>query len=706
MAAAAATTAAAAAAAGVAALTLARRRDAGHVAGAAARPAAVAARTAGVVTIPFPSPPPGPTVGRFHTLTALQCRLYPASATGGASPDPAAVANPTGRGGTGWMARVSPSAPDVFIPYGAGTCASPLEDAVQLEYLAAPAEFDRLWKRSGASTNVTSGGDAGAEFKWAGNAFSSNAASWATWNNPPAAGEVTSDWFRPHPCGAARGRTGLVCEEEVARLLTLQRNHRSGAVMRQTGLFDVLSVTRTTHDVVLDKDGWVVAAVDSVSNEAGWRRNTVIMYTPRDGPPRPVLIGEAALLSLGRGVLADPTWLGDSFPTSLNASVQLRAFRGASMVRGEKWFLRDGAEAINRSSLWLQELASVICRPPSTSFVVDGILCSGVEPPARSGRAAFHAGGRRVADTLGLGAGRFLERSEAMVLWHIVSPAKPPSATNCSSFDGLDWKVKLRQPIWLLGRKSREINATGPEGQTEAVFASRFYSCALNQTQKDKTHKDRGIFDAGKLTAVLSQHYRRDLFDVDPPPDPISSAELLLVVLVVVPKAAALLHLLVRRRGRPRRTTQWEWRAALTLALAAAAGGVALVGVGYVDQQERRGHAWRAATGRLETRFPANGTELFSRRIEYAQVVVQVETLFVVARTGYRPHLTRRLLVGTAVAYSALTVATLLRAAAALFRAVPAAVRPRQPGGGDGEDRAVGAPAGATPASEERRPTS
>lgn len=71
--------------------------------------------------------------------------------------------------------------------------------------------------------------------------------------------------------------------------------------------------------------------------------------------------------------------------------------------------------------------------------------------------------------------------------------------------------------------------------------------------------------------------------------------------------------------------------------------------MGYLDQPEQAGHAWRAAVVRHSRSIPANRTEELSEHVadrDYCgRVTVDAETLLIVARTGYRPRLTRLLLV-------------------------------------------------------------
>lgn len=638
-------------------------------AAASVAPAATAgAAAAAAASIPFPSLPPGPVVGRFHTLSALRCWLHP-PLSGGASPDPHAVASPAGGGGTGWVLRANDSAPPVFVPYAPGTCAAPLADAEQLEFLAAPAEADIAAPRGRAailpSTNVTSGGDVAAEYEWAGNLVYASAAIGATLH-PPAAGEVASEWFRPHPCGGARRRPGqgLVCEDEVARLLTLHRNQQVGDVKRHAGLFDVLSVTRISAGFALDEGPTVVAAWDVVSSASSTDAPSLLMYTPRTGQTRPVLVGEAALLSLGRGIIADPSWLGGSFPGGLNARVELDHGRRGGGLRTVSWSLGDGAGVAN-ASLWLQLVATVFCKPPLASFVFDSGLCTGVVSPPQSRRTAVTAGGQRVASEIGLGAGGFANELDIWAQWSVVPAAQQSSAPVCPSFDWVGINMTLQQPIWLLGRKSREIHATGPGSEAEVALAGRLSTCAF-QTYKDREFRTRAHATTDILVAALSQTYRRDLFKQEPPDDPVTNAELMLAVLVVVPESAGVLLLLLKRRREPQQRLRWSWRRVLVLMLAAVAGGVALVAIGYVDQQERAGHAWRAATVRLETRLPANETESYSRHSAFGRPVVMTESLFIISRTGYRPRLTRKLLAATSALYAVLVLLVLLRLAAAV----------------------------------------
>lgn len=661
-----------------------------HAAVAAGRP----------VTIPFPSPPAGVARGRLHTLPALQCRLHPTTPDG-ASPDPDAVANPFGRGGTGWVLRANGSAPDVVIPYGGGTCATPLSDAFQLEYLAAPDEMAREWYGN-ASTDVATGEEAGAEFEWAGYAFDENIAINAVWANKGPNGAAAADYFRPHPCASAGEQSGVLCADEVARLLTAQRNQRAGVVERHRGLFDVLAVSRVTTGVVLANttSGYAVAALDRVSGLSGQDGFAIATYTTRDNDTRPVLVGEAALLSLGRGILADPSWLGASFPSGLNASVTQHVLRHEFVQRSAEWSMRHGSEATN-SSRWLPEIASILCLPPVPSFVVSRRLCEGVEMPPPSGRASLRAGGRPVAVTLGVGDGRYQGVPEVSTGWVLSPPQQPISAAPCPAFGNATFdNARLRQPLWLLGRGSRELHTTGPGGETELALARNLSSCAYNGTRTDISLNQLATPGTTALMADLAQRYRRDLFHKAPPLIPVSNSAIILAMLVLVPEAVAVLLLLPARHDAPEHGLSWRWRTGLKVALVVMAGAVALVGIGYLDSQERTGHAWRAATVRTGTRIAVNVTEqpyASYDEIDYrGRMTMHTESLILVARTGYRPRLTRQLLLGCAITYALMIVAVLVQALAEEWRR-----RRARAVGGDG--RAAGSVATPTPVGLRRR---
>lgn len=627
----------------------------------------------GVETLAFPYQQRGvPAVGHFHSLPSLQCRLHPAAADR-PSPDSTAVAGPMGRGSTGWMLRTNASAAATFIPYAAGTCASPLEGV-----RGSPFCDTSTGRQNGAvvpnvsfSSPESTDGDGPAEFAWSGAAFHAKATRWAIAKGPVGAA-AKSLWYHPQPCADYPRQRGLVCEEEITRLLTLQRNHWFGEVRRQHGIFDIVAVSRASFGVALDVKATVVGAVDTVSAAAGPRdgdRIAVVTYKTRDGHTRPVLVGEAALLSLGRGLLADPSWLGPHFPGGLTSLV---SFSQAPRRVLTTWSLADTDIPATNSSLWIQGVASTLCWPPAASFVMNGSLCDGVDDAQPSGQDQSRPGWLYKANYGDGSRGHFVGGAEVGARWIVEPPRRPLMARGCPpEFDNLDDRMVPLQPIWLFGRGSRELHTTMPGGEADLSLASRLSSCTYNRTRPELLSRTPVTGILSESVSELSQRYNQDFFGKDPPADPVSELELTLAVFVVMPELAAVLLLLLQLRSSPTRPRGINLRQGLSCALVVLAGAAALVGVSHLDRVEHAGHAWRAASVRLETRLPINRTEeehmdrdTFGYR---GRILTYTETLFLVARTGYRPTQTRWMLVGSTAAYAALTVAVLVRAVVEVF---------------------------------------
>ncbi|KAK1862005.1 hypothetical protein I4F81_004581 [Pyropia yezoensis] len=238
-----------------------------------------------------------------------------------------------GQGGNGWGLGANPKAEDVVIPYGAGTCASPLNDAFELSFLAAPDKLSEAWEIVAGSNTLPTDGDAESEFFRAGHAFHAVLSRDAMASHKVVDHQLSAVHFRPLPSPAAHAPSALVYEEEITRLLSLQRNQKGGFVAHQRGVYNVLGVGRASVGIVVDKQGKVVAAQDRVSGgfELG-SHLSALMYQNRDGQHRPVLAGESALLTLGRGVMADPSWLGSAFPRRLKATVRMKMKRDGAVT--------------------------------------------------------------------------------------------------------------------------------------------------------------------------------------------------------------------------------------------------------------------------------------------------------------------------------------------------------------------------------------
>lgn len=357
--------------------------------------------------------------------------------------------------------------------------------------------------------------------------------------------------------------------------------------------------------------------------------------------------------------MADSSWLGSFFPGGFSAIVSLHhALRGGGPpAREVSWRLGEGLDNTN-SSLWLQRMATLFCQPPSASFVPDSNLCVGVKMRKPSLRSTQLAGGRPVSSKLNLDQCGLLRVPSETVSWGIKrEPVTSPKASCSHHFQHLKWNVKLRQPIWLLGRKSREIHATGRNSEAEVDLAGRLSTCAFDKYKRPRV-RTFWLTRVEALVANLSEHYRRAMFQKDLPADPASNSELLLAVLVVVPEIAAILLLLIQHRHGPRQRLYQQWRQGVSLALAVAAGAAALVAVAFVHVQEHKGHSWRAATTLLQLQLPGNNFDV--KHVQHVDAtgrrVRLAESLIIVARTGYRPHRTLQLLVIMVTTYAALLV--------------------------------------------------
>lgn len=632
-------------------------------------------------TLTFPLPAGGESpAGRFNSLSALQCRRHGGSgggfgggsSSGGDGKGGSGKFGATADRGPGWVFVANSSARPVFIPFAPGTCAAPLSDAFQLQYLAAPAHTDAKFAKSGASTDVDVGGNVREEYEWAGNTLLSWGVHIAR-DRAPIGGELTAERFSPQPCASRGGGPppeGVLCEKQLVRMLGQHRGTVEGRVDRWIGVYDVALITRANFGWALDRNAYVVASSDLVS-AAGGRGSAVVTYTDRTGTTRPVLLGEAGLLSLGRAALADPSWLGPSVPGDVSATVSLQTAEDSMIRRRASWKMHPGlgggraGATHNRSATatpWLEEVAYALCIPPVESFVGDPGLCTGVRQRPPSPPVTLTADGVPVAATLDLAARTFRGQTGVSVRWQVLPTRRlETTAPPCDLSAAFKWNDVRRQPIWLLGRGDREVPRAGwSANPAEADLARHLRTCRFAGARFNVTAVSKWRGSLIDRAAELSQDYRRDLFLVDPPAPPATATDFVLAALVVVPEAVALVQVLLQPAPLPEPTV-WSGRTRRTLsvALVIIAGAVSLLGAGFLDAQEQAGSSWRAATLRIETRIAANETEqalVTGRRIDYSgRPVWHIESLFLVARPGYRPATTRKLFISLSVVYGVLT---------------------------------------------------
>lgn len=553
------------------------------------------------------------------------------------------------------MLSVNGTDRDVFIPYGPGTCASPLTDSYQLQYLKQP---DRFFKDSSpvctGSPEVLSRGDVDAEFEWVGSAFE-DAMFPSHESSRVRNGFRISEWTVPEPCAAKRGRQGLVCEERITRLFTLQRNFAEGVVQRVGGSYDVLAVTRGTHGMKVGSGNGFVAAVDRTAGLKVPGPVPLVTITTCEGCTRLVHAGEEALLSLGRGVLADPFWLGSSFLGDRKPRLVFISSSDPRSLSRAGWTL--GASITAESAVWLPNIARVMCEPPMSSFVEDRRLCDGLNPTRpseHSPRMRYMAG----LPDLSTSSGALTD--DIWSVW-VMLPQGIPTARNCArSWEDRYWCERLPQPIWLLGRGSRELHVTGSGSEMEAELGRRLSTCMYDRSPQNLSFHPGSEFDVKALIRSLSETYSRNLFQTDPPADPVDNNDLILAIMAIAPEAAALVLLMVQGSGAKEQSRQGRCSEWVALVVVLVVGAVALMGIGFLDKQEHDGHAWRAAASQLtkkerssepeDSREPSTPNEFPTQYVWYS------ETLFVVARPGYRPFLTRSLLLFCAIAYVLLSM--------------------------------------------------
>lgn len=175
---------------------------------------------------PFPALPDG-TIGRFHLLPSFTCNDR----------------SPVGSGGRrGFSIRPAEpaDAPSTFRPLPDATCVAPVDNPELL--LALPTPDSNL---AGVGHAQLFGADWIADDRRLAGAASALTSRVKLLEAGPPAG---APWSMVHPFTD----DGLEYEADVARLLTLQRNSVGGAVVRASGDWEVVALTRLTGGVCLN----------------------------------------------------------------------------------------------------------------------------------------------------------------------------------------------------------------------------------------------------------------------------------------------------------------------------------------------------------------------------------------------------------------------------------------------------------------------
>ncbi|GAB0497708.1 hypothetical protein MMPV_009045 [Pyropia vietnamensis] len=496
--------------------------------------------------------------------------------------------------------------------------------------------------------------------------------------------------------GDVAPNTQLLQEDSVLRMLTLQRNSISGMILRLAGLYDVLSVSRVTVGMCQTRTCEDLSAVNVIGSRKGDYYNEthlpLLTYTDGSGVATPVSMADEDLLSLGRAVVVDPTWLdpAGSVPESataadswasragftLNARDRMERAKGPPIVTdplGPEWNPHSMWDPANRSSTaragrekWLQAVAHTFCQPPASSFVVTDRdrLCHG--------NGVERGGGALAVDTPHKRAIHTAFWTWDPDHWLLHSKGRPDQARSsdlppCAfSNTARNWSVTdpVVRPAWLAGHSSREVN---PRSASEVALARSINPCAHPlAAQFDEAAAALNVKELPRImwspdaryaltrdaTRLLAEHYDRSTWGVAPPPDPASASAIILAVIVVLPEAIAIVAMLLSTR-------RWETRDLTALAIISMGGLLSTVGLVWLTMEEAAGARWRGTSMRDELTAILPGWDEAAEvyRSLSGASLVRVQTLFLSSRRGYRVELLAGLTSAVGVAYLALFTA-------------------------------------------------
>lgn len=614
-----------------------------------------------------PFPEPIDAWGRFHTLSLFRCETQLPRAPDGSC---GFLFRSGQQGAAGRPRRVS---------LGEGTCAGPLADMSSLYDLPA----------GGTTAKLTAGVSA---------VRSDRAVSLTTTDTVRGHYAKDTQYYPLGPSGRGPSeaqfplsRPGLHYETAVGRALALMRNTFAGGIHRVSGEYDVLAVSRLTIGVCRFWNCSDLSAVDiasggGASNDlvSGDRRRAALLVMPTpEGGLATLSVMDTAVLSLGHRAFVDPRWLAGSplgqgaTPWNLNSRVLLfRPTSSAEIVpealEFTSYIMQNFSSSVSvESSSWLRSMSYILCQEPAHSFVQDPVtLCAGV--PSGRALAPGDAGdfptlsltGSSSTLTSELNGKRLPPPQRRLIRLGFRWDMDPWGRGMPKQCGNLSLPSAAERPRWLAGVGAREIN---PASADEVALAGSISSCLYIF---DRNHSFPLLWsrlyyvltepqDFGEVQGQmldLAQSYSAKVFGAEPPGEPASLADILLSVIVVIPEMVAMVAMVVDSRP-------WNLRGCAILGLFFLSGIVSAAGVIALAMAEHSGANWRAAAVRddvaVEQWLPAESMRkgaVIPRDLR-GLPIIRTETLYVIARSGYRPRLLVGIAAGTCAAYLVVSAA-------------------------------------------------
>jgi len=535
-------------------------------------------------------------------------------------------------------------------------------------------------------------------------------------------------WWPTHPdllpiakdTVAEKHRQLVADEAMVFAALTMGRNVLHGSVHRQVGVYDLVAAsvqrlgicadercnaviaidttrpsapnTRCRNDSATDVSGGTSRGSGSAGPECSTTNVPIITHMGPDGVERPVHIASFDLLTLGRGMLASPSWFkraatpfhlggkltmqGPSLSVPIESNTGLLSIQDG--VESVEWDLNgttlggslttdsDSLPVSSRSTPFLAHVATVFCAGKLRSFLASSSACDGVRPWGRVHRpspsveiegnimdAGAWTGVGKVDWTVTPTRSTTTATGDARTTDPALTYVRPPWTTEelplntAEALRGFEGPSTQVTPLELVGRPYREVNPSSTvEGR---LAASLFQRQLVLPSLVSDAHSSAGEldFDAAVIAAStaaigrerarefdrLSHAYDRRVFQEEHPASPVSAADLILATIVVVPELGALLALLLT-------TGRWGRSALMGFGTIIVLGAVSVAGVIALASQEAAGAAWRARSSRTATHaiFPAGyPVNQYGEHILTGTLVVIDKSFMLLAPTVYKP---------------------------------------------------------------------